>query len=413
MIRGIKRRLKTGSEMAGWHLVVIFLFIGLPASSQIQNHSSPTTETDFQTFSTKADAARDADKLEEAQALYKKALVLHPRWAEGWWSLGTIAYDRNAYIDADRAFQKVTALAPKNGNAYVMLGLSEFELGHDAMALKHLEKGLGLGIDNDANLRYVTLYHQGVLLQRAGKYHGAQEILEQLCLQGVESDDAIKTLGMVLLRQRNTKPPVAGSADAEVVSIVGRAGCFAGQKKFDEAKKELSVVVEQHSDYPNIHYAFGVVLLEASDAGAAVGEFQKGIGRNPTDVISRLQIAASTYKINSAEGIPYAKEAVELAPQQPFAHYLLGMLLLDTDDYAGAIPELEIAEKAFPQEAKIYFALGTAYSRAGRKQDAALARATFVRLTAGMKESAGENQMGQQATGEEKIQVGDINASPQ
>jgi len=33
-----------------------------------------------------------------------------------------------------------------------------------------------------------------------------------------------------------------------------------------------------------------------------------------------------------------------------------------------------------PEEAKVYFALGAAYARAGRKQDAARARAAFVRL---------------------------------
>jgi tetratricopeptide (TPR) repeat protein len=64
-----------------------------------------------------------------------------------------------------------------------------------------------------------------------------------------------------------------------------------------------------------------------------------------------------------------------------FAHYLLGLLLLDTNDYQRALPELEIAEKAFPREPKLYFALGSAYSRAGRKQDAERARSMFERLT--------------------------------
>jgi len=64
-----------------------------------------------------------------------------------------------------------------------------------------------------------------------------------------------------------------------------------------------------------------------------------------------------------------------------FAHYLLGLLLLDTNDYERALPELEIAQRAFPREPKVYFALGSAYSRAGRKQDAARARSMFERLT--------------------------------
>jgi Flp pilus assembly protein TadD len=55
-------------------------------------------------------------------------------------------------------------------------------------------------------------------------------------------------------------------------------------------------------------------------------------------------------------------------------------LLLDTDDYTRAIPELEIAQRAFPNQPKVYFALASAYSRAGRKEDAARARQKVVEL---------------------------------
>jgi tetratricopeptide (TPR) repeat protein len=67
------------------------------------------------------------------------------------------------------------------------------------------------------------------------------------------------------------------------------------------------------------------------------------IKRNRESVISLLQIAALLYKTNSSQGIPYAEEALKLAPWQAFAHYLLGLLLLDIDDYQSAIPHLKIA----------------------------------------------------------------------
>jgi len=121
-------------------------------------------------------------------------------------------------------------------------------------------------------------------------------------------------------------------------------------------------------------------LEDARDLPAALSEYQEEIKNNPNDVFSRLRIAAANYKVNSAAGLPYAEEAVKLAPGQPFGHYLLGLLLLDTDKYQEAIPELEVAKKAFPDDAKIYFALGSAYARAGRREDAARARAKFTEL---------------------------------
>ena len=120
--------------------------------------------------------------------------------------------------------------------------------------------------------------------------------------------------------------------------------------------------------------------MDSSDTEAAVDEFKREIGNNPNDVVSRLQIAAAKYKIDSLGGLPYADQAVKIDPQVSFAHYLLGLLLLDTDDFRKAIPELELAERSFPRDAKIYFALGSAYGRAGRKKDAARARARFSQL---------------------------------
>jgi len=379
-----------------------------------QNRPSPSSSgVSFAALSAKADAARDANRLDEALPLYRKALAMRPGWAEGWWSLGTISYDRNSYAEATRAFEKVIRLAPRNGTAFVMLGLSEFELGHDDPALKDIEKGTSLGLDTDPELRHVALYHEGVLLQRQGKFQAAQEIMEQLCLQGVQSDEVAAGLGMTLLRKRGKSPPPQGSTDAEIVSRLGGAACLVGQKKFDEAREDMDAVVRQHGNYPGIHYAYGLLLVEASDLPAAVAEFKAEIQNQPADVVSRLQIAATTYKTDSASGLPYAEEAAKLAPQQPFAHYLLGLLLLDTGNHERAIPELEIAQKAFPGETRIYLALGTAYSRAGRKQDAARARATFQRLTDKLQQPGARGQSAPEDTGTESLPFGELPSPPQ
>jgi Flp pilus assembly protein TadD len=155
-----------------------------------------------------------------------------------------------------------------------------------------------------------------------------------------------------------------------------------------------------------------LVLVEASELTEAVAEFKREIENNPADIAARLQIAATMFKVDSAAGLPYAQEAVKLAPRQPFGHFLLGLLLLDTGDYRGAIPELETARAAFPQEARLYFALGSAYSQAGRTADAARARATFQRLTEAGK-SRGSGTAGNASdAGPEKIPVGDLSQTP-
>ncbi len=359
---------------------LLLVALGFLSSSKLPAQIRQTSSAGFAALAAKADAARDAERLDEALPLYRKALTLHPGWAEGWWSLGTIEYDQNAYEEAARAFRKVVALSPRNGTAHVMLGLSEFELGRDELSLQHIQQGLDFGLDKDVGLRHAVLYHEGVLLQRKGKFEAAQETLEQLCLQGVQNDEIANALGMTLLRSAAKSPPVHGSTEANIVVTIGRAECLAGQKKYDEARPGFEEVVKENPNYPNIHYAYGLFLLEARDLASGVEQFKQEIANNPDHVFARLQIASAEYKVNSAAGIPYAREAVKLDPRVPLGHYLLGLLLLDVDQSEKAIPELEIAEKIFHRDPKVYFALGSAYSRVGRKQDAASARANFERL---------------------------------
>jgi len=368
---------------------------------------------DFATLSAKADAARDADRLQDAVSLYHRALALRPSWAEGWWSLGTIYYDSDAYDKAALDFQRLVKLQPENGTAFAMLGLSEFELGRDSLALKHIEKGKELGLQKNPDLWHVVLYHEGVLLQRKGSFQAAQDTLEELCLEAGLTDKAAIALGLTMLRSAAKDSAPAGSLAADVVLGVGRAECLAGEKKYDEAKPGFEELVRRNPTYPNLHYAFGLFLSELRDVSGAVEQFKQEITNNPGDVISRLRIGAVEYKNDSVAGIPYAEEAVKLAPQQPFGHYLLGLLRLDTDDYQGAIPELEIARKGLPHEPKIYFALGTAYSRAGRKQDAAQARATFARLSqAGGKGSVATVRAEPGSATQEQIPIGDLPQAP-
>ena len=80
------------------------------------------------------------------------------------------------------------------------------------------------------------------------------------------------------------------------------------------------------------------------------------------------RLRRSLDKVDSAAALPYAQEAVKLDQM--------------------AIPDLEISAKAFPHDAKVFFALGSAYSRAGRKEEAARARATFQRLNQQSSEEA-------------------------
>ena len=342
------------------------------------SHSEP--RGDFASLSAAANAARQANQLARATRLYEQALLLRPQWTDGWWSLGTIEYDQDKFAEAARAFARVKALNPKAGTARVMLGLCEFELGQDVGALQDLQAGEKLGILNDQQLWQVMIYHEGVLLRRAAKFEDAQKTLDRLCSRDIEEPQIVQQLGMTALRQPGKDALIPGSTGAEIVSAVGYAECAAAQHKFDDARQSYAELVKRYPQYPNIHYAYGRFLINLNDTEGAVDQFKEEIKNQPDHVFARLEIAAVDYHVDSKAALPYAEQAVKLNPKLPLGHFYLGLLLLDTGDYGKAIPELEIASKAFPTEAQVYFALANAYARAGRTEDAARARAKFLSL---------------------------------
>ncbi len=365
----------------------------VPGSGFAQTKSpSPS----FTVLSQRAAEARDAGRLKGAIVLYTKALALRPRWTEGWWALGTIEYDQDHYAKAARDFEKLTALDEKNGTAHAMLGLCQFELGKDDAALKNLLAAENLGVIKDKQLRVVALYHMGVLELHAGKYGGARESFEHLARDGVRSRELTLGLGLAALLIKQKESPAQATFDRSIVERAGEAEVLLAANDFDHAKQKYAELTKEFPDYPNLHFAFGRTLLEMHDTDQAVREFQLELNRDPENVNSMLEIAEADELVDPKEGLKYAEQAAKLAPRLPFAHYILGMLRLATGDATAAIPELEIAQKAFPQEAAVYFSLGKAYARAGRKEDASKARTEFSRLHALAEKPAGPTIYGSQ-----------------
>jgi len=358
--------------------------------------SNAGTSHEFDRFAAEAAQARDANDLEKAIPLYRKALRLRPGWAEGWWSLGTLFYDSDKYEEAAAAFSKVVSLQPKHGSARVMLGLCEFELRQDENALRDIESGKKMGVLSDSQLRQVMLYHEGVLLLRKERYEAAQQALDSLAEENVQDDNLLLALGESVLRMKPDGAPPEGSTAREIVMREGKAEYLAASKNVDGARAEYSNIAAEFPESPNVHYALGRFLLQLHEIDPAVVEFQREIQNNPEHVLARLEIAAARYRLDSAGGVKYAEEAVKLDPQRPFGHYLLGLLYLDTGNFAQAVFELQTAKRARPNMPEVYFALGKAYAKLGRKEEAAKARAEFRRLQAQQEKEPGPEVYGQQ-----------------
>lgn len=377
---------------------ILAVVAGLLAGAGVcvaQANAKVSLDAEFKALATRAAAARDAQHLDEASALYRQGLRINSRWAEGWWTVGAIDYDAERYAEAALEFQKLVTLAPKHGTGRAMLGLCQFRLGQDGEALKSIEAAKAIGIANDEQLQRVMVYDEGVLLQRSSRFEAARTALGSLCQSGVADQDAVMALGMVALWMTDAKVPI-GNNVAQVTMHVGRGACLSARKDYEGGRREFELVAATAPHFPKFHLAYGRFLEEAGDSSGAIRQYKLAIEEDPGSVLARFCIGAAEYKVDSASGVTYAEEAVRLAPGLPYAHYLLGLLLLDVGEFKRAVPELEIARKALPRESRVELSLGSAYAHLGRTEDAAHARAEFRRLSQAQK---AENDGGDSGTG--------------
>ena len=106
----------------------------------------------FPALAKQADQARDAHQLEKAVDLYQRAVKLKPAWQEGWWNLGSIAYDLDRFDQCAVAFRRLSSLKPDGAPVWTMLGLCEFNLHHYGPAVEALTHVEEMGFQENTEL---------------------------------------------------------------------------------------------------------------------------------------------------------------------------------------------------------------------------------------------------------------------
>jgi tetratricopeptide (TPR) repeat protein len=334
----------------------------------------------FEALVKKAEAAREADQTDEAIRLYTQVVRMRPRFAEGWWYLGTLFYEADQYADGRTAFRHVTGLKPEMALGWAMLGLCEFETKDFDSALVHLERADQLKIPSEQGFYDVSKYHYALLLTRSGRFELAVKIIGDFARQGKDSPQFTEAMGIAALRKPllpNELPPL----ERELVLDVGHAMCNSAARRAAEAERDRVELLRKYPNTPQIHYLSGTMLL-ASDSDKALEEWNAELAISPEHPQALVSIAAEYLKRGEYQtALPSAEKAVEVSPTYFAAHAILGQVLAEGDlDVSRGTHELETAVRLAPWQPQAHFALGTAYAKAGRKADAAKEREEFLRL---------------------------------
>ena len=243
--------------------VAVPLHAGQPGARQPANgkRAISAAAAEFDRLVKAATDARQAERWEDAIDLYGKAVKLKPRYVEGYWYQGTAYYSLDNYTQGRDAFRKVLGLAPKNGAAYAFLGLCEFGLKDYDRSLQHLLQSRILGVGDTQDLPNVARYHAAILMTRMEQYEQALETLGEFASEGNDNPRVIEAMGIATLRMPmlpNETPPDR----REMILMAGRASYMMATRNTAAAGKAFEALASRYPETQNVHYAYGVFLLQ-------------------------------------------------------------------------------------------------------------------------------------------------------
>jgi tetratricopeptide (TPR) repeat protein len=350
----------------------VMLVLALLGCAQAQTPS-------FATLSAQAQAARDADQLEKAVDLYKKALKVKPNWEEGWWNLGSIAYDLDQYKECVSAFGKLTEMKPEGAPGWTMAGLCEYKLRNYGSALDDFARVEQLKFNENAELARAARLHYALMLSKSGSFEKAITILTELTRSDKKTPEIIAATGIAGLR-RPWVPAEVPESDRELVYRTGDAMTTAMELDYKTANQKFEALLQAYPSEPNIHFRYGA-LLYIQDADRGIEEIKKAIALAPDHVPALVSLSDISLKREDAKAaVEYGEQAVKAGPGDFATYIVLGRALIASEEPERAAAELQKAIKLAPNDPAAHFSLATAYSRLGKKEDAAREQAEFKKL---------------------------------
>jgi tetratricopeptide (TPR) repeat protein len=353
-----------------------------PKTSSVTSPSRTATaaarSAEFDRLVKAATEARQAQRWEEAIELYGKTVKIKPDYVEGYWYQGTAYFSLDDHTHCRDAFRKVVRLASRNGAAYAFLGLCEFGLKEYDRSLQHLLQSRVLGVGDTRELGSVARFHAAILMTRIEQYEQALETLGEFAAEGDDNPRVIEAMGLAALRMP-LLPIEAAPERRDMIMMAGRASYMMAARS-PAAARTFEALVDRYSETPNVHYAYGVYLLQEQPE-KAIEEFKRELEFQPGHAASLMQIAFEYLTLgNAQDALSWAQQAVAAAPNAFAARKALGQTLLETGDVDGSIKELKAGIALAPDSPGLHFTLARAYQRAGRLDDAARERDEFMRL---------------------------------
>ncbi len=316
-----------------------------------------------------ATAARERDDVPQAIELYSQAVQLKPGWPDGWWFLGSLQYEAEAYAAGRDALAHFLELVPDAAPALALRGLCEFETGEYSQSLADIQRGLSLGAGKQAHDETILRYHEALLLTRNGNFEQALQQYAPFTRSKVSNPELLVGIGLAGLRTP-LLPRDLRADKRDLYLAAGNAAFHFMSGDEAAASQEFQELFQRFPTATNAHFLYGLLLFP-TDPDQAITEFRRELEIAPSNAAAQLMVAWDALMHRDfSTALAYAEKVSAEEPTLPTARLVLGRGLVETGDVKGGIDILEKELRLEPDNFEIHLALARAYSKSGRKEDA-------------------------------------------
>src|SRR6266481_1696330 len=355
--------------------VGIFVLVGPIAVAQ-----APQVPPEIAEKLRMASEAMRAGNIDAAGEGFAAVVKESPNFAEGYLNLGLVREEQGRHGEAIANFQKALRLKPGLRGANLFMGIAEYRINQLDVALTALRKEAAIA-PKDANA-WMWL---GIVALEKGDGGEASSALDKAAKLSPDNVDVLYHRGRAHLFVSKDSYARMFSADPKswrVRQILAEANADADRHV--DAIAEYEAAIQLAPREPRLHEELGTEYRTIGKMPEAEEAFRKELEIDPDNVVAQYKLGVLlTEKGNAAQGKQMIVAALKVRPGLRHADYNLGRaeMLLGNDQ--AAAEDFERATKADSDQdvlEQAWYQLGTALRRMHRTQEAQQAFAMFQKF---------------------------------
>jgi predicted Zn finger-like uncharacterized protein len=280
--------------------------------------------------------------LDGAVAAYERAIALDRKYAKAHNNLGTALRAKGDLDGAIAAWRKAIDIDPKHALAHNNLGNALHDQGDLDGAIAAWRQAIAL------DPKYAPAhYNLGLALADKGDLDGAIAAFRQAIELDPKDAPAHGSLGNALCDKKDVDGAIAeyrqaialDPKDAKAHNNLG--GVLRAKGDLEGAIAAFRQAIELDPNYANAHNSLGTILYDKQDLDGATAAYRTAIALDPKLAYAHKNLGLALYYKRDLEGaIAALRAAVNLRPDDPEAHCHLGNLLREQGRFALALEEL-------------------------------------------------------------------------